>query len=86
MLPQVSFASSISTQQVNWKQRLRRAVGSPLGELLFTTASVAEAISPGWYTGIAAEPEEFSRQLLDLDSSIVLENQQAEFSRVRSRP
>ncbi|MGD1072878.1 MAG: hypothetical protein ABSB15_22375 [Bryobacteraceae bacterium] len=78
MLPEISFAPSISAP-VNWKERLRRAVGSPLGELLgaFTMAPAARTSSCVWYAGIAAEPAEFSRQLADLDLSIVRENRQA---------
>jgi hypothetical protein len=71
MLPENSFASNLVP--ANWKERLRRVISSP------TLANPEKRTQPAiWYTGLAAEPSNFSRQLADLDLSIVRENQRAE--------
>jgi hypothetical protein len=77
MLPEISFASIFASSNgapsnaapSKWKQRLRRAL---------TTAPARGTKSSIWYAGLAAEPAEFSRQLADLDLSILRENQRCQ--------
>jgi len=78
MLPENSFASNFVP--ANWKERLRRVISSP------TLATPEKRTQPAiWYTGLAAEPADFSRQLAELNSSIVRENQQAEIAAAKTR-
>jgi hypothetical protein len=71
MLPEKSFVSNLVPS--NWRERLRRVIGSP------TISTPETSTQPAiWYTGLAAEPAEFSKQLVDLDLSIIRENQRAE--------